>query len=238
MNENGSKGTVPGGVGGIIGGAIFLVWFVLSLAGMIYFSNQGKGAIAVAIVGQYFLVFGVIAILAGIKSKNFNPITLVFPLVGIGMIAGGFIYQYGSEAVIAYVEKILPDLFLLIFLATGVILLVYTYLSNQRKKSSCSYVISATCVDVLVERHKGHRNICPVYEVYFRDETIRLCDHVYTNVSRIEIGEHRELNINPDNPTEFYEEKVRKTEAMVLYFLGGSFTAVSLLALYMVHFAE
>jgi len=238
MDENGSKGTVPGGAGGIIGGGIFLVWFVLSLVAMIYFSNHGKAAIATAIAGQYFLAFGVIAILSGIKNKTFNPVILIFPLVGIGMIAGGFIYQYGSEVVIAQVEKYLPDLFLVVFLAIGVSLLAFTYLSNRRKKTNCTYVISGTCVDVLTEWHKGHQNICPVYEVYYREETIRLCDHVYTNFDRIEIGERRELNINPDRPTEFYEEKVRKAEVRNLYFLGGTFVAVSLLALYMVHFAK
>lgn len=223
-------------VGTAIISIIFLAWFVASLVGLIYFSNHQQGAIAVAIGGQYFLVFGILGIVSTIKSKDFQPILLLFPVVGIGMIVGGFIYQYGSEEVLAYAEKHLPDAFLLLFFAVGATMVLSTFFNVKKKRTNCTYAMMATCVKVKTGWHNRHRTYCPIYEVYFRGETVQLCNNVYTNIDHIAVGDQREVHLNPDNPTEYYEEIMLKKESLFLYVMGGAFVAASLLAIYMVHF--
>ena len=224
------------GIGAILLSVIFLIWFFGSIAAMIYLSQNDKGALVVTVFGQVFLVFGLIAVISGIMNKQFQPITLIFPLVGIGCMAGGCIFQFGSETVIKYAEDALPYLFLCIFLIVGVSLVIGTYLHSKRLHEVCNYCITATCVKVKSHYSKGKRMYCPVYEVYFRGDMIQICNNVYTNMNHITVGESREIYLNPNKPTEFYEPKEEKSMKIVLYFLGILFTIVSIFALIMVLF--
>ena len=217
---------------------VFLIWFVTSLVFMVYFAHKGEGPVTVMIAGQYFLVFGIIAIVSGISNRSFQPISLIFPVVGTGMIAGGFIYGYGSEDILSYAEKYLPDLFLVIFFAAGIVMILGRLYSSKKKRTNCTYVIMATCVDVDTQWRKGSRSYCPTYEIYFKEETIRLCDHFYTNMDHISVGEKRELHINPDNPTEFFEDKKEKMKTAFLCTLGTAFIVISVFALYMYNFGN
>ncbi|MBP5222341.1 MAG: hypothetical protein J6Z35_04175 [Lachnospiraceae bacterium] len=229
MEENQNSGKI----GGIILSVIFLTWFLVSLGGLVYFSEHHEGIIAVAIAGQYFMVFGLIAIVSGIRRRKFQPITLIFPAVGIAMIAGAIIYKYGSKEVIAHTEELLPYLFLLVFFLVGLGLMIAAYLRGVRNRA-CTYTVQASCIHVDVRWHKGSKSFCPTYEVYFRSEMIELCNHVYTNLNHIEVGDTRELHLNPDKPTQFYEEKEEKFYIRFLYIMGALFAAVSVFAFCMV----
>ncbi|MBE5861534.1 MAG: DUF3592 domain-containing protein [Lachnospiraceae bacterium] len=231
-NEN--RGKV--GVGGAILSIVFLLWFFASIGAMIYCSKHDMGALVVTLFGQYFLVFGTIAVFSGLKSKDFQPITLLFPLVGIGCMIGGCIFQFGSEEVMKYAEAALPYLFLGLFFVIGVSLVVGSYFSSKRRHEVCNYRIMGTCVKIKTSYHKGTRTYCPVYEAYFRDETILLSNNTYSNMNHIEEGETRELYLNPDNPKEFYEPKEERSLTIFLYVLGSIFAAVSAFALAMVLF--
>ena len=111
---------------------VFLIWFVTSLVFIVYFAKKDQAAMSVMIAGQYFLVFGIIAVVSGITSKSFNPISLIFPVVGIGMMAGGFVYHYGSSAAVELLEKYLPDLFLVIFFGAGVLMITVSCYSTRK----------------------------------------------------------------------------------------------------------
>ena len=225
-------------VGGIVASVVFLAWFLGSLGGLIYFSKANNGVMAVAILGQYFLVFGVIAVISGIKSRTFQPVTLIFPVVGLALIAGAFIYGFGLKVAMAYIERYLPYFILFVFLVVGICVVCHAFLCHRHKKQVCNYSIMATCVDLSQRWHKGRRTYCPVYEIYFRDQTIRLCNHVYSTANNVAVGESKELFINPQNPEEFYEEKQEKIVLSVLYIVGGMFIVVSVLALVVMIFAE
>ena len=213
----------------------FIIWFFGSIAGMIYFSKQDQAPLTVVLFGQFFLVFGIIIIAGGIKNHSFQPITVIFPAIGILAIAGGLIYYIGRRGVIAYVEKILPDFAISVFFIIGAGVVVGTYLNSQKKRDACTYVITGTCVNIKSQVDDGTLLECPVYEIYFRGETVELCNETYSNMNKVALGETRELHVNPDNPKEFYEEKMDNTNAIFLYVFGGMFMAVSLLAFYMMH---
>lgn len=106
---------------------VFLLWFVASIVGMLYVAKTGKTALLLALFGQYFLVFGIIGLVSIISDEGFKlrhvPI-LIFPLVGAGAIAGGFIIQYGSEE---FKDKC-GALYILITITGSTISLVMTYI--------------------------------------------------------------------------------------------------------------
>ena len=224
------------GIGAILLSVIFLIWFFGSICLMLYLSQNNKGALVVTVFGQFFLVFGLIAVISCIKNKQFQPITLIFPLVGISCMVGGCIFQFGSETVIKYAEDALPYIFLCIFLIVGVSLVIGAYLHSKRLHEECNYGITATCVDVKSHYRKGTRSYCPVYEVYFRGEMIRICNNVYSNMNHIAEGDTREVYLNPNKPTEFYEPKEEKAMKTVLYIIGSVFAIVSIFALAMMLF--
>ncbi|MBR6478863.1 MAG: hypothetical protein IKS85_10495, partial [Lachnospiraceae bacterium] len=107
---------------------------------------------------------------------------------------------------------------------------------SKRKHEVCTYCITANCVEVKSRYHRGTRSYCPIYEVYFRDETIQICNNLYTNLNRVEVGEVREVYLNPDNPKEFFEPKEEKSAKLFTYAFGSAFIAISAFALVMVLF--
>ena len=191
------------------------------------------GALVVTIFGQFFLVMGIVAIIAGIMSKSFQPIALIFPLIGIACIVGGCIFQFGSETVIKHANEALPYLFLAVFFIIGVSMILITYVASQRRHKRCDHCICATCVEVKSQYHKGKRTNCPVYEAYFREETILLCNNRYSNINRVEVRETREVYLNPEKPTDFYAPMEEKATIIFTYVMGGLFAVVATFALVM-----
>lgn len=222
------------GVGSILASIVFLIWFFASIGAMIYFSRHDMGALVVTLFGQFFLVMGTAAIISGIANKDFQPITLIFLLIGIACMVGGCIFQFGSETVIKHLENALPYLLLSVFLIVGVSLVLTTYVGSKRRHERCNYCISAICVDLKSQYHDGSRIYCPVYEVYFRDETIQISSNVFSNINRISVGETREIYLNPEKPTDFYEPKEEKAINIFKYVMGGLFTAAAVFALIMI----
>ena len=159
-----------------------------------------------------------------------------FPLVGIGCLVGGSIFQFGSEVVIKHLDDALPYVFLCLIMIIGAGMILGTYLTSKRKHEVCTYCITANCVEVKSRYHRGTRSYCPIYEVYFRDETIQICNNLYTNLNRVEVGEVREVYLNPDNPKEFFEPKEEKSAKLFTYAFGSAFIAISAFALVMVLF--
>ena len=85
------------GAGKILLSLLYMVWFVASLAGMIYLAKTGRETLMLAVLGQYFLVFGIAGILSNIKNKALLAANLIFPLAGLGMIAVSLWLTYGGE---------------------------------------------------------------------------------------------------------------------------------------------
>lgn len=161
----------------------FLIWFVLSLVAMIYFAKKGQGAVSVMVLGQFLLCFGIVCIIASISDKTFNSIILLFPVSGIGCIIGGAIYQFGTETVIAETEKMLPDIVGGIFLIAGIIMVIARFIRSGKKKRLCTAPVTATCVNIESRFRRGHKSICPTYEISYRDEMIRLCNNTFTSLN-------------------------------------------------------
>ena len=80
-NENGTT------VAKIIISIVFIVWFMGSIFGMMVCSKlDGGTGLMLALIGQYFLVFGIMGVVGSIKKRPFPAIILLFPLVGIALI--------------------------------------------------------------------------------------------------------------------------------------------------------
>ncbi|MBQ7766445.1 MAG: hypothetical protein IJ397_06365 [Lachnospiraceae bacterium] len=223
--------------GDILISIIFIIWFIGSIVAMVFFARSGMPALAIGVFGQYFLVFGIAAIVSGIKNKNFNPIVLIFPIVGIVAIVGSCIYQFGSEVMMDMVEKSIPYLILGVFFIVGMILVIVAFRIAVGQKNRCTEPVVATCVEVLEKYSvEGGQLLCPVYEINYGMNKIQICNNVYMSDRDVCVGDCKDLYINPDNPQEFYEGKIHLKTAFVVGGLGVFFMGMSILAIYMVLF--
>ncbi len=220
---------------------VFIVWFVVSVAGMIYVSKTGQNKLFLAILGQYFLVFGIIGIGAAISDKKFgfaNMPLLLFPFVGVVLIAFGFIMQYGSDEFKASCMDNLPYGILGIFALIGVWLLCMCFLEGVWLKKICTQRVNAKCIDVIeMYQHSssgGSRLVyCPIYEFYYNGTTYQVCDNKYTNVVRPEVGYTYEIFINHNKPKQFYDPERNRKMNMILLILGIAFVSLSIFAIVM-----
>ena len=223
------------GIGMILLSIFFLFWFVLSIAAMIYFAKTGKVPVSIMVLGQFLLCFGIIGIIAGIRDKAFNPITIIFPVAGIGCIVGGAIYQFGAETVIAKAEKMLPYLFAAIFLIAGIIIVTTRFIRLRKKKRLCTVPVTATCVDIAYHFRRGHRSMCPTYEIFFKDESFRICNNTYTSMNDLTVGEKRVVNVDPSDPHNFYEAKEEKIAGVITNIIGIGFILSGILIFIMLY---
>ena len=219
----------------IVFSIIFMIWFIASIVLMIWLSKTDRQLLMIAVFGQYFLVFGIIAIAAGISSHNFTPITLIFPAVGIAAIIISVILQYGSDEAKKIFMGILPYLFLGLFGIVGVCLIIIPHLTAESRRERCTYMIGATVEDLRVMHGKhGGRLYSPVFTYVFKEEMIESCNNVYLSGACYDVGEHVCIYIDPEKPADFYDEKLSKKGLLVTNIVGGAFTAAGLIGLFMV----
>ncbi len=200
---------------------IFIIWFLASILAMVFFAQNDMGYLAIGVFGQYFLVFGIIAVVSGIKNHNFNPIFLMFPIVGLGAVIVSVIAQFGSEAVLDILEDSIPYLLLSVFFIGGLIMVFMALSRYFGNKTRCRDHVVATCVELLEQYNEyGQLLVCPVYEANYGMHKLRLCNYIYSNMSDINVGDTKDLYVNPNNPEEFCGDKADIKAALILGGLG------------------
>lgn len=205
----------------IIISVIFILWFVTSLGLFIFLAKTGRTGLVPAAIGQYFLVFGLIIVIGGIKNKQFQPITVIFPIAGAICIAATLITYFGSENVIAFFEANLPYFLLGTLLIVGIIVVVFAFNMYFGKRKKCTLPINARCVQIKTTHDNRHTHICPVYEIYHDGKVLKICNNVYSNNFNVKVGDEKEIMINPDKPTEYYEAEESGKTALAMGIVGG-----------------
>ena len=225
------------GVGTILASVLFVMWFVASLAGMIYCSKTGRGLLVPALLGQYFFVFGVVGIVSTVKSETFQPFILIFPILGILLIAIPIWLYFGGEEAGAMLDIVLPYVVVVTILIGSVLFLAISQIVASRKKKRCTLAVNATCVALDMRHHKGIRTVCPTYGFYYAGENRRVCDYKYTSLT-ISEGETCTLLIDPKNPDVFYDEKREALSRIGNMIMGVGGIVCGALALYMMLFGS
>ncbi len=225
------------GAGTILVSVLFVMWFVASLAGMIYCSKTGRGLLVPALLGQYFWVFGMLGIVSTVKSETFQPFLLIFPILGILLIAIPIWLYFGGEEAGAMLDVVLPYVAVVTILIGSVFVLVVSQIVTSRKKKQCTLAVNATCVALDTHHHKGTRTVCPTYEFYYAGENRRVCDYKYTSQT-ISEGEICTLLIDPEKPDVFYDEKREALSRIGNTIVGVGGIVCGALALYMMLFGN
>jgi len=203
---------------------IFILWFVASIAGMLYVSKTGRTALLLALFGQYFFVFGIIGLVSSISEGGFKlrqvPL-LIFPLVGAGSIAGGFIVQYGSKELKDKSLEALPYICIILFAIIGLGLIIGGLYNSFYLKLVCKEYVNAECVDVMVTKNShGGEVWCPVYSYYYNGQYYKSSNDIYSNGVYPSVGQNYELYINSKNPMQFYEPHNSIKTGAIMIIIG------------------
>lgn len=225
------------GAGTILASALFVVWFVASLAGMVFCAGTGRGLLVPTLLGQYFFVFGMVGIVSTLKSETFQPFILIFPILGILLIAIPIWLYFGGEEAGAMLDIVLPYVVVVTILIGSVLVLVVSQIVASRKKKRCTLAVNATCVVLDTRHYKGTRTVCPTYEFYYAGENRRVCDYKYMSQT-ISEGETCTLLIDPEKPDVFYDEKREALRRIGNMFVGVGGIVCGALALYMMLFGN
>lgn len=120
-------------------------------------------------------------------------------------------------------EYITFILFGIVFITVGITVLISAALSGRKGHKECTERVIAHCVRItneadVVERvvsvgnNEGSLNFdikAPVFEILYNGQAIELEPHVYSNVCDTQVGEAREILIDPKNPQNYYDPKER-----------------------------
>ncbi len=220
-------------ISSIIISVIFVIWFIGSVALMIFCGKTGRGGLAPALIGQYFLVFGLIIVIGTIKNKEFNPITLIFPSAGALCIIVTLINYFGSENIMTFIDENMPYILMALFLVVGIVLVAVALSRYFGRKKRCSYSVTAKCTELRERADNGHMMACPVYEIWYNGEVIKLCDDVYSNNIDVKVGDEKEIMINPDKPTEYFSAAEMTASAIIIGGIGFAIILVMIFAFFM-----
>ncbi len=205
-------------------GIIFLIWFVGSLILIIHLSNVNP-IYSVICFGQYFLVFGLIALCNKVWPG------LIFAIIGLGIIIVSVLSLMPNLSI--NWDIVLPILLLSVFIIVGIGLMTIPTIVKIIKKKKTSFKVMGKVIDLEGAYEEGTKVFAPVYEFYFNGKTYRVKSNVITNVGVPKIGEVLEIMIDPNNPEEFYVEEQNKTLTIILFGMGILLVGAGIGALYL-----
>lgn len=188
---------------GMMGGILFILWFIGSIIAMCYFGKTGRNSLMLVVVGQYFFVFGMTGVATMKEKLKWNLLLLLFPIVGLGLITAGLLLHYNvnignqppSWACILMGTNL--------FTAAGILLLIQQYIIAGELKR-CTTTVKATVINMLsrvTEVNDQMRVLyCLEYEIYVNGKKYEVSDHKYEKHPGVEEGDVCEIQINPENP--------------------------------------
>ena len=214
---------------------IFLTWFFASMGAMIYIATNGQTWLFPALLGQYFLVFGIFGIHSRISKEGFGyrefPL-LLFPLIGILAIAATFIWHFTSETLWNKCLENIPFAAMGLFLFIGIYLLGAWLRSTILLQKLCTQRMEAKCIKINQHRRNNNQSgqlfYCPVYQFYFNGKVYQVCNRIYTRPARTQINAVSEIYVNPKNPTQFFEPNENKNLGLGLLLLRIMIILISL----------
>jgi len=187
-------------------GIVFVIWFLLSIAGVCISADSGYTEWALIIFGQIFIVVGVFINIKKWQEDNYLPIFALFPTVGLGCTGYGIHMLIVGEDTLGVIFSVLMLSF---FSLTGVLLLCSSIPMLLSANKECTFETVAKCIDVKISYTKTKRGMLkelynPTYRLWWKGQECILCNHIYTPQKYV-IGELYKIHVNPDNIDEFVD---------------------------------
>ena len=214
---------IPKSPSAVIFGIFILIYFFATFAGIIIFAKKNV-AIMLLLLGQMFLVLGIIVFIHD-NNKRKNLKLLIVPLIGACIMIAGIFILLGNQAT---VENLTPLLLLIVFFFAGLSVIVSSAIKEQKAKTSCTIKLEAVVADLKRSTTQSN-SYSPVYEYKFQERIYQQYTDVYANVGVPKIGNKKTIYINPNDPTKIYAKNYAETILIIIVSL--LFMLISLIGL-------
>lgn len=206
---------------GTILGTIFVIWFIGSIVAMFYFGKvQSNGYYVCMIFGQYFLVFGLIALFCK------QLIGLPFFLVGLACIFIPFLMLNPNLLPVELNwNGVIILLLIAAFVIAGLCLIIIPLYSKNKRLKTCSVTVPATIVEYNTTYDEGTELYSPIYEYYFNGQKYKSSKNIFSNVGNKRKGSIINIKIDPNNPSVFEDNHM---SIIIPIILGIFFLIMSL----------
>ncbi|MGN1457007.1 MAG: DUF3592 domain-containing protein [Acutalibacteraceae bacterium] len=224
--------------------AILVVLLICSFIGMFVLANIGYGALTFAMFGQIFFLFGIIGFISNLKSGKKSIVSslgvLIFSLVGLFMMAGGFLNGFaGGQTMMLSMSyflggKLIAIVLCSVFVIVGAVLCISANVKRSKQRNNCNVSVMAEIIDVKVKtsRHDGHttRHYAPVYRYYYGGREYIKDSDIYTS-QRVITGSQTEILINPNDANDIYEPQRMSANAITSTIIGSVFMIMGIFVL-------
>lgn len=161
----------------------------------------------------------------------------LFPVIGVVLTALPIIevvHQKNTGETI-FTKRFIITVMTIIFTVVGLIMIIEPIAKRLAIKKICTHPVMATCIFLKVKEihDENGRSIlfAPKWEYSLGGKAYEYQEKEYSNISVPNIGERRELMINPDDPEQAY----RKNPGTMALFIGGGLACLAFSAI-MIYF--
>lgn len=196
-----------------------IIWAILSIAIMIYFSGINQVTFAIMTFGQLFLIMGIIAFCRK------QIVGAVFSITGLGCIILPAIGEWGYlvSSNLENTNNVLPAFLSTAITLIGLAMLVVPGVLENAAERKCKKQVSAECIDLKeLKLSNGEIAYAPIYQYEHNGETYTKCTEKYKKNEVPTIGSKIKFRINEKKPKEVYI-KASKASLMLIYIIGASF---------------
>lgn len=120
-----------------------------------------------------------------------------------------------------------------VLIIVGITVTVLDTLFRKRKRERCSLLVDAECVDVEKTYYEQNTVYAPIWKYTVNGQEYIIREISYTS-RKIDIGEKKDIYINPDNPQEIFRESKRAAVGAAVVGLGIAFISVIVLIVILV----
>lgn len=195
-----------------------IIWSIVSIILMIYFSGLNQVTFTIMTLGQLFLILGIIAI---VRKQSTGP---VFTITGLACIILPAINEWGylfNESIPS--GSLLPILLSTAITLIGLVMLVAPEVLENMSAMRCKEIVKAEVIDLKTTTLPDETvAYAPIYSYNYKDKVYTKCTEKYKVTEIPEIGSKTELKINAKKPEDVYFE-ASKASKMLIYIFGAGF---------------
>ena len=220
---------------GILSGPEMIVIFSLAVV-LVIQAMKGSGWSVCFLCGLLFTYISARVIVHAIQKRDsFILKYLLFLVCGIGMLVYGIFMRVGSQEAKAAFDSLNDVLAVGSIILVGAGMIVGSFVSKSINKKRFTHKLEAKCIELRSPRFDNTVPIklSPVYEYYLNGEYKRVMNGVYSNKGYPEVGETREIYINPEIPDDYFEPIMSRSITIFLCILGTFFIAMGLLVIFL-----
>lgn len=193
-----------------------ILWAVISIIFMIYFTGLNKVTFSVMTFGQLFLIMGVV----GLTRKNISGAVLT--VTGLGTIILSALNEWGYLFNGSQDAWFFPIIMSTAITIIGICMMFGPEALEKKSRKKCKIEVTGECIDFKTADVKGEIHYAPVYAYEYNGKNYTKCTNKYRKEKEINIGDKFNFKINEKNPEEVYIE-ASKASKMIIYIFGFSF---------------